>query len=337
MMTEITISQMERSEIPQVVELWNHAIEVQGQGYERHVQSTQRLEKIMEDQNFLREGALTAKQDGELVGFILGYVQTVDYLGEGGTDKIPARLSGVAVRPDKWRQGIGRQLLSSLEEVLASKGKPEVSFPVHHKMPLVLVRSIHLDSGPFFFLKACGYEDFGHELVFHNDISKFELANWVIERRERLEREGFSFRWYQPSDRAELLPFMERCFWPAWYAIIETATGGETVPKIMLAFKGDQIVGFIGPFDVGERRFYFSVDARSNWGGFGSPGVDPDFRQYGLGTVLWHWGFDYLKRAGAKFTEYGTDLINPAQHLYFHSGATLIEICCKDMRRRLNG
>jgi ribosomal protein S18 acetylase RimI-like enzyme len=332
-MTEVTIAPMNRTEIPQVADLWNDAVRAQGEGYDRHIQSKERLEKIVDDQNYLPEGALTAKQGNELIGFALGYVQTVDYLGEGGVDKIPARLAGIAVRPDKWRQGIGRSLLAFLENVLAEKGKKEISFPVHHKMPLVLVRSIHLDSGPFFFLKACGYENIDHELVFHNDIGRFELQDWVVDRKKRLEGEGFAFRWYRPEDREHLLPFMDRCFWPAWYSIIETATSSEKVPEIMLALKGDQIVAFIGPFDVGERRFYFSVDARTGWGGFGSPGVDPAFRQQGIGTILWHLGFDHLKRSGAKFTEYGTGLVNPAQHLYFHSGATLIEICCEDMRK----
>jgi len=334
-MDEVKVSQMERGDIPQVADLWNAAIRAQGEGYERHVQTPERLERIADDQNFLPEGALIARQDGELLGFALGYIQTVDYLGVGDLAKIPARLSGVAVRPDRWRQGIGTKLLSTLEAILASKGKSEINIPVHHEMPLVLVRSIHLDSGPYYFLKANGYDDLRHGLVFHNDIANFELRGDVKERKRRLQEEGFEFRWYQPEDRTALLEMVERCFSAAWYAIIEAAVSAEQLPKIMLAFASGKMVGFIGPFSVGERTFYFSTDSRVGWGSFGSPGVDPDFRKRGVGTVLWHLGFDYLKRCGAKFTEYGTGLVNPAQHLYFHSGATLIEISCDCMQKQL--
>ena len=335
-MSEVKILRMERSEIPQVVDLWNNAIQAQGEGYERHIQSCERLERITNDPNFLPEGALTAKQGGELVGFALGYVQTVDFLGTGDLEKIPGRLAGMAVRPDKWRQGIGRRLLKSVEKVLVEKGKLEVSFPVYHKMPIALVRSIHLDSGSYYFLKACGYEDFSHGLVFHNDFTHFRLQDWVIQRRERLKEEAVKFRWYQPEDRSELLKFMKRCFPGAWYTIIETAVRAQSLPKILLALASGRIVGFVGPLGVKERRrFYFSTDSRAGWGGFGSPGVDPAFRQRGIGTVLWHLGFDHLKRAGATFTEYGTGLVNPAQFLYFHSGARLIEISCNDMRKSL--
>jgi GNAT superfamily N-acetyltransferase len=333
---EVKISQMAQAEIPQVVGLWNEAIQAQGQGYERHVQSGERLDRIVNDPNFLAEGALTAREAGELVGFALGYVQTVDFLGTGNLEGVAGRLAGIAVRPDKWRQGIGRSLLTSIESVLAERGKSEVSFPVYHRMPIALIRSIHIDSGPYSFLRACGYEDISHELVFYNDIRHFRLQDWLIERQERLEGEGLSFTWYQSQDRLDLLGFMEREFPGAWKAIIETAVSGASLPEILLALTSGHIVGFIGPFDVRERgRFYFSTDSRTGWGSFGSPGVASTFRQRGIGTVLWHLGLDHLRRSGAEFSEYGTGLDNPAQHLYFHSGARLIEISCEDMRRRL--
>lgn len=336
----VEILQMERGEIPQVVDLWNEAVRTQGEGYERHLQSEGRLETIVDDPNFLPAATLTARQDGELVGFAMGYIQTVDFLGTGDLNRIAGRLAGIAVRPDKWHRGIGRRLLRTIENTLAKNGKSVVSCPVYHKMPLALIRSLHLDSGPFYFLKACRYEDAGHELVFHNDISKYRLEEWVMERKERLRREGISFRQYRSSDRSELLEFVEHYFAGAWHAIIESAVSSRRLPKILLAMAKEQasnrIVGFIGPFDVGEQgRFYFSTDARAGWGSFGSPGVAPSFRRRGIGTVLWHLGFDYLRRSGSEFTEYGTGLDNPAQHMYFRSGAKLIEISCNDMRKNL--
>jgi len=330
------ISQMARDEIPQVVSLWNEAIQAQGQGYERHVQSGERLERIVDDPNFLAEGALTAREAGQLVGFALGYVQTVDFLGTGNLEGLAGRLAGIAVRPDRWRKGIGRSLLSCIENVLAERGKSDISFPVYHRMPIALIRSIQIDTGPYYFLRSCGYEDLGHGLAFYNDIERFRLQDWVTQRQERLEGEGLSFRWCHSRDRLDLLGFTEREFPGTWHTIIETAVSGQSLPEILLALASGHIVGFIGPFDIGERgRFYFSTDSRTGWGSFGSPGVASACRQRGIGTVLWHLGLDHLRRSGTEFTEYGTGLDNPAQHLYLHSGARLIGVSCQNMRKRL--
>jgi len=330
-MSVLTIQPMRQDEIPQVVELWNQAITAQGEGYERHWQSVARLEQTVDDPNFLPAGALTAKVDGELVGFGLGYVQTVDFLGTGDIPGLPGRLAGIAVRPDHWRHGIGSRLLEAIEGILGSHGKTELSFAVYHAMPLALIRSIHLDTGPYYFLKSRGYQDLEHDLVFHNDLTSFEIRPWVFERKQRLQEEGFEVRWYKREDRDRVLEFMRRCFSQAWYTIVETAVSAPRLPEIMLVLHDGQPVAFIGPFDTNERRFYFSTDARPGWGGFGSPGVDPEIRQRGIATVLWHLGLDHLRQCGARFTEYGTGLVNPAQHLYFRSGATLIEISCDDM------
>jgi len=332
----VQILQMERVEIPQVVDLWNEAIRAPGEGYERHAQSSERVERIFDDPNFLPEGALVARQRGELVGFALGYVQTADFLGTGSLESTAGRLAGIAVRPDRWRQGIGRSLLRAIEDVLAENGKSAVSFSVYHAMPLALVRSIHLDSGPYHFLRASGYADIGHELVFYNDIAQFELQDWVIERRERLEGEGITFRWYGPQDRSELLEFMTREFAAVWQGIIKVALTSQGPPEILLALASGQIVGFIGPFDVRERgRFYFTTDSRAGWGSFGSPGVASALRRRGIGTVLWHLGLDHLRRSGVRFTEYGTDLDNPARVMYLQSGARLMEVGCVELRKSL--
>ena len=72
----------------------------------------------------------------------------------------------------------------------------------------------------------------------------------------------------------------------------------------------------------------------STRGSFGNPGVHPDHEQRGIGTVLWHLGFEHLRNLGAEFTDYGTGLDNRAQFLYLHSGARLIE-SCNDLRKRL--
>lgn len=324
------ITQLQKSHLTAVFSLWNDAVAAQRQGYQSYTLSYERLASIMEDENFLPSGALVALENHRMVGFALGYVQRVDFRREGNLEGKPGRLAGLAVHPEYWRQGVGRALLEAVEAVLRKEGRSAVAFD--YSMPVSLVHGIYVDSGPYVFLLSCGYRPLGHELRLRNDLSTFRLGERIEHRRIQLADEGFTFRWYEPADRDDLLQFMARYFSPGWYTSIQRATDREPFSNILLAIQTTQasprqkIVAFMGPFYVGEP---------GQSGGFGSPGVHPDFRRRGIGTVLFHMGLDHLKSAGSSYTEYGTGVTNPAQIIYFGSGARLVSVYCCNFRKEL--
>lgn len=244
---------------------------------------------------------------------------------EGNLEAKPGRLAGLAVRPDCWRQGIGRALLKAVEAALRKEGKSAVAFSCYG-MPISLVHHIYVDSGPYRFLLKLGYRPLGHELGLRNELSTFRLGEDIKRRRRELYERGFTFQWYEPALRGNLLQFMARHFPGGWHTSIQRATDREPPAKILLALTSDRIVGFIGPFHVG---------APGQPGSFGSPGVDPDFRRRGIGTVLFHLGLDYLKNAGASATSYGTGVTNPARFMYFRAGAQLTSVYCCNFHKEL--
>jgi ribosomal protein S18 acetylase RimI-like enzyme len=321
------IMQLQKGHLADVVSLWNDAVVAQGQSYQGYAISYQRLADIMEDENFFPSGALVGSSHGRLVGFALSYVQTVDFRREGDLEAKPGRLAGLAVRPDCWRQGVGRELLGAVEAALAKEGKSAAAFQTY-RMPISLVHGIYVDTGPYRFLLACGYRPLEHELRLRNELSRFQLSEDIHRRRKELADEGFIFRWYEPADRDNLLEFMARHFSGGWQMSIQRATHRQPPLKILLAIRvqDSKIVGFIGPFYAGEP---------GHRGSFGSPGVDRDFRRRGIGTVLFHLGLDYLKAAGASYTEYGTGVTNPARFMYFRSGAQLTSVYCCNFYKEL--
>ena len=325
------ITQLQKSHLTAVVSLWNDAVAAQGQGYQSYTLSYERLASIMEDENFLPSGAIVALESRRIIGFALSYLQRVDFRREGNLEGRPGRLAGLAVHPDHWRQGVGRMLLEAVEAVLRNEGKSAVAFETY-RMPVSLVHGIYVDSGPYGFLLSCGYRPLGHELRLRNDLSTFRLGERIEHRRIQLAVEGFTFRWYEPADRDALLRFMARYFSPGWYTSIQRATDREPPSNILLAVQTTQasprqkIVAFMGPFHVGKP---------GQSGSFSSPGVHPDFRRRGIGTVLFHLGLDYLKSRGASYTEYGTGVTNPAQIIYFGSGARLVSVYCCNFRKEL--
>lgn len=318
------ISALHNDQIEEACAVWNEAAEAQGEGYEDNQLSSEHLLQITEDENFMPTAALVITEGGEVIGFAVGYIQTVDFRKEGDLEAKPARLAGVAIARQRWRQGIGRELLQAVEAVVA--GQKDAIAHETYGMPLSLVRRIYLDSGPYRFLSACGYRPVHHELLLRNDLQKFQLTDEISRRRDNLEGQGVEYRFYQPEDRSELLDFMVRCFPGGWYASIERATEDSEDARVLMAIAEGKIVGFMGPLWVIEA---------GEAGGFGSPGVDPDFRGRGIGKVMFNLGLDYLKKAGAAHTTYGTGVTNPARFIYFDSGAELVNIFCSNFRKIL--
>jgi GNAT superfamily N-acetyltransferase len=319
------IIQMQKKHLSDAASLWNDAIEKQGQDYQDYIISYERLAYIMEERNFLPSGALVAIENGEIVGFALGYVQTVDFRKDGGLETYPGRLAGLAVRQDRWRQGIGRALLEAVEDVLRKEGRSAIAFQTY-RMPVKLVHGIYVDTVPYRFLLSCGYQPLGHELRLRNELTTFRLTEDIHRRRKELASEGIIYRWYEPSDRENLLEFMTQHFSSGWRTSIQRGMDLDPPAKILLAVNSGRIVAFMGPFYWGEP---------GQRGGFSSPGVHPDFRRRGIGTVLFHLGLDYLKSVRASYTEYGTGVTNPARFMYFRSGAKLLSVYCSDFCKEL--
>lgn len=319
------IVQLQKDHLSDAASLWNDAVRKQGQGYQNYAISCERLAHIMEDKNFLPSGALAAIDGDEMIGFALGYVQTVDFRKAGNLESKPGCLAGLAVRPDHWRQGIGRVLLKAVEDVLRKESKSAVAFQTY-RMPVSLVHGVHVDSAPYRFLLSCDYQPLEHELRLRNELSTFKLSEDIHRRRRKLAADGIIYRWYEPADRERLLEFMTQHFSPGWRIGIERGINMEPQAKILLAVSSNEVVAFMGPFycnEPGQR------------GGFSSPGVHPDFRRRGIGTVLFHLGLDYLKSVGASCTEYGTGVTNPARFMYFGSGATLLSVYCCNFYKEL--
>jgi len=192
-------------------------------------------------------------------------------------------------------------------------------------MPIRFVLGLYLDTYPYRFMVSRGYRPTAHALLLQNDLIEFRLPDEIKARRDALAEEGITIRWYRRNDREQMLSFMAKNFSGGWYTTIKKATDGFAEPRILIATASERIIGFMGPMgcEAGGR------------GWFGSPGVSPDFRRKGIGTVLWHLGLDYMKQSGATFTEYTTGVTNPARFMYFRSGARLVAVFCRDFHKRL--
>jgi GNAT superfamily N-acetyltransferase len=320
----IRISASRAGETAGLAALWDRAVLAQGEAHEITSGLLERLDAVVHEDGLSFE-IVVARDRSEVVGFALGCAQKAG-AGDGTeSGSQPGWLSGVAVEPSRWRQGIGRRLLRGLEQAFVRQGKTVVATQTF-RMPVSLLRRPYLDSAPYRFLISCGYRPLTHELYLRNNLERFHLSDEVKRRREVLSAEGIHYRMYEPGDRAELLELVGRYFPAGWHATIERATADDCRPVIFVVRAGGQIVGFMGPLDIRQPR---------TPGRFGSPGVDPAFRGRGIGKVLINLSLDYLKKAEVSEVRYSTGLTNPARFTYFDSGAELLGVYCSSFRKSL--
>ncbi len=313
--------------IADAVSLWNEAVARQKEGYQRFLLEADHLRKIMSDPNYLPDGSLVGVEPGSLSGFILGYIQRTNPRGDGDVSSMPARIAGIAVRPECWGRGVGRSLLNAAEEAFKAHGKFEAAFETY-RQPLSLVRGPYLDSGPYRFFTSCGYSPCSHEVVLRNELDNFRMSDDVRKILDELNKSGVEFRPPMGGEYEGLMRFMGRHFSGGWHLAIKRAVEDGRGEDLIIALNRGRISGFIGPF---------KVDKDGGYGSFGSPGVSPDDRGRGIGKVLINLGLEKLKDNGAGYAEYptGAGPDNPARHIYLSAGARFEAVFCKKLHKRL--
>lgn len=319
------IRQLHDGDVREVVSLWNGA--VQAEGHDRDRLAVDELESFRNGEHYFPEGAVVAVDGGEIYGFAAGYRESVRT--ERTTDR-PGHLAGIVVAPERWREGVGRALLETVEDALSAAGAAKITFHLL-RQPERLVSGPSLDTGPYRFLVSRGYRPHEHAMYLRNDLERFELPAAVERQRDELESAGVTFEHLEPADRESLLALLDRHFSEGWHGRFERATANDDFSAVPIVKADGAVVGFMGPC---------WVDENTGEGSIGTPGLDPDYRGRGIGKTRFFLGLQYLKQGGATFTEYrtGYDAMgeDPATEMYFGSGARLVGIVGKDLRKPLS-
>ncbi len=82
-----------------------------------------KFEKLFESKDYLPASLVAEKEDGTLVGFVMGEI----YMGEYGIFQEEARLDTIGVDPDYQHKGIGEQLINEFMDHLKSVGVQKIN------------------------------------------------------------------------------------------------------------------------------------------------------------------------------------------------------------------
>lgn len=296
--------------------------------------------------DFFRPGMviLVAEDKGEVIGFVHGTMQTT-FLPKQTHENTPGYLSCVFVKEGRRGQGVGKALVSALEQHFAQAGKRnmvcsdqnplQLSWRIpgtpghdHNKAP-----GAEESSAGYAFLKALGFEPRYREVAMYRDLKDYAFPENTAQRRAELAKEGVYTGRYDASLNYDFDGMCDRVGSEYWRNVLRTETeawhrglpnSDESLwvdnlkpagPRpILVATHEDKIVGFTGPVDLQQ----------SGRGWFTGICVDPLYGRRGIGDVLFQLLMQEFVDEGAQFSTLFTGTENHAQRIYQRAGLYVV-------------
>jgi len=317
----MTIRKALPSDRAQIFALWNASYEKNEVVYKPLTE--ERFNALFEaNPHYDGEYDFVAEENGEVVGFITGAEKKIFLPGET-RENTPGYLTAIFVKDGKRKAGIGKALLTALEDAFRANGKKSVGSsgnnPVnlgwyipgtpghdHNNAP-----GTDVECAGYEFLIKNGYADLHREVAMYLDLSKYECSPEIEEIRTRLkDEENIYVGRYDVKWGCEFDGMCDRVGSEYWRKVLQDETAKENPRVILTGVYENHIVGFTGPVDKEP----------SGRGWFTGICVDPNFGKKGIATVLFNDLMREFVDEGAAFSTLFTGIDNHAQRLYKRTG-----------------
>lgn len=339
----MTIRRMCGEDLPQVFRIWNSSVDA-GEVLYRRMDADYWHRKFVLDPNYDPAFFLVAEERERILGFVCGSAKRIFLPGET-RETSPGFLTCIFVDSAFRGRGIGRMLLSGLEDCFRASGKHSLSCsgsnPVnldwmipgtpghdHNNAP-----GMDEDCAGYPFLLASGFEHPFSEIAMYLDLKEYHPWDGFAETKRRLESEGVYFGPYDARLGYDYDGMCDRVASEYWREVLrsEIACHLENRPNtdvrfipdgkvpsgprpIWMAAFGGRIVAQVGPVDVQE----------SGRGFFTGICTDPLFERRGIASVLFNLLMQEFIAKGALFSSIFTGDTNHAQKIYRRAGFRVV-------------
>jgi GNAT superfamily N-acetyltransferase len=260
----------------EVVALWNQCLP------RDEISLTIFRRKVILDPNFDSRGCYVAVASNHIVGFLLSVRRRYPYY-DLGLESGKGWITVFFVHPEWQRQSIASMMLKLAEQFLGGLSVKEVF--VSDYTPNYFLPGVDLDaySCGHHFLQAHGYKKVQNVYGMGGSLVDFTIPAEMEEVFQKLAEAGFSFSLFQPAHTLKVLEFLRR-FYPGdlFRVALERLTENPESDEILVALKGDEIVGFSHFLD--ER--------------FGPFGIHPEYTGRGLGPMLYYHTVQQMRKKG---------------------------------------
>ena len=247
-----------------------------------------------------------------------------------------AYVTLLIVKKEMQRQGIGKTMLSYLEERLRKEsGVSKIEIVFFNPMTLSWVipgengadhpnvPGIDVGSRAYLFFKNCQYRDYAMQNSYYIDLGKYRIPSFIEDTIQTLKKENITFGIYE-SDKydgmEEMIHKFQNTMWDR--DILGELAKGKNARPILIASHNEKVIGFTGPLDV----------EKSGRGFFAGIGVDRDYRGKKISKVLFCKLCVSLQEMGAGFMTLFTGENNPARNIYEAAGFKIVRTWA-DMRK----
>lgn len=272
-----------------VINLWNDVLSWD-------LISTNKFRKqIIFDDNFNSQLSYVAIENENVVGYILGTKRIFPYL-ERGLEPKRGWINVIFVHPNYERRGIGKSLVSKVEENLKELGSENITIGAYS--PNYIFPGIDKENykSAINFFNKLGYVAGDQSYSMCKDLHSYELSEETIQKLKIAKEKGFSIIKFDYKYALETLEFAKVEFGGGWKRNLLISMQNNTAEDCVLLVlnKEENLVGFcMRMIDGNPMRF-------------GPIGVAKTVRNYGIGGIL----FDIMQYEMKKQGIY---------HLYFIS------------------
>ncbi len=251
--------------------------------------------RVLLDENFDAEAFLLARDNNNLVGFIIGAYARRMPLGDADPNGGRCWITILAVHPKSNMEEVGGKLLSELEQRFKKLGKKECfvsGYPPGYFAPGIDQKAYTPLLALF---QSHGYAPYHEALSMDAPIVLFEVSEDVKKLERTLNENGIVIRQYQRSDLLRFLDFLERTMPSDWVRVErrnlrKIEEGTFRTDQITVVAKSKMAQKATGNDIIGYCQFEGSH--------FGPFGVSDAFQGKGIGTVLLARTIERMKQQG---------------------------------------
>lgn len=264
----VQYSALSWKDMPQVTALWNSCPELDP------IDAQKLAAVLLANENYSSENTYGAWENGKLAGFILGIRRRYPYL-DRGLEPHKAWVLCQATAPEYRRRGIGRLLLTRLEQIWAAQGVSHIvlsAFSPYYFSPGLE----EANRGARAFFQGQGYVCGEPAYWMERKLADvFEVPPAVTELKCAKSALGYSYTPFTWEYTLPLLDFAKEHFSIGWQQHIRQAVISGKAPRtILLCLHHGTVAGYL-------QRQMDGDPCR-----LGPFGVAPAHRSGGVGTVL---------------------------------------------------
>ncbi len=278
------------------------------------------------EHGYITVSAYESDESG-VIGF--GYA---NYANKGCT---VAYITYIGVRKDAVRKGVGTRVLAALESELrqANPSLEKIELVFYNPCQLAWfipgeaphdhpgAPGVDMESAGYKFFAKHGYVDYAIQNAYYLNLDNYNYPADIIERMEKLKEKGIDICYYDNDKNYGFSEFFDNIKNEGW----RNAVMSRLDEDIVIASDGGKVVGYTGPLSL----------SREGRGMFCGIGVHTEYRQHGIGKLLFASLCKGLSEKGAQYMSLFTGTTNPARKIYEGAGFNIVRTFA-DMRKVLN-